>query len=150
MRPEPYQRDRHYRLIAQWWRARDADPLPAEALPATGSVVLQDEVLIAAAFVYLTNARAGYVAFPVCAPELAPVRAARALAIALRSVVQIARAAGCLFLWSATENRLIDRLLTGQAGFVRSTPHYNYFQLLDPELAPDMLVGAEYFASTGD
>lgn len=150
LRLEPYDRATHYDLIASWWRGHGAQCLPADVLPLKGSIVTRDGDPIAACFVYLMNGcRAAYLAFPVTAPDLSPRIRLAALEAALEDAVRIAHKAGCLMIWSSTENKTLDRVLTRRVGFQRTTPHYNYFLLLDPALSHDMLVGEDFDQEKG-
>ena len=128
LRLQRYDADRHYALIASWWKAHGSDCLPADVLPPTASLVTQGGKPAAACFVYLCNASAAYMAFPVSAPDLSPHTAYRAVGLA----------AGCQMIWAATASRSVDRLFS-HAGLTRSSPHTNFFMLTQPELSSDML-----------
>jgi len=150
LRLEPYEASKHYALIASWWRAQaDAKCLPSDALPPTGVIVTRDGRPIAACFVYLcTGTTAAYLAFPVCAPALRAGVSLPAIKLAVRGALDLARHAGCKLVWSATENMMIDRTLA-RVGFTRTTPHHNYFMLLDQAVSHDMLVGDDYEKQRG-
>jgi hypothetical protein len=138
VRIKRYDAARHYPLIASWWEARGNVCLPADVLPPTGSVAMVRGKPVAACFIWLTNAKAAYLAFPVNAPELSPRTAYRAVGLAIEDCVRIAREAGCEMIWAATSSRSIDRLYD-RCGLTRSSPHTNFFMLLDQGMSHDML-----------
>src|SRR5258707_1169109 len=138
LRLQRYAAARHYALITSWWKARGSECLPADILPPTASLVVQGAKPVAACFIWLTNARAAYLAFPVSAPELSPHTAYRAVGMAIDGAIAIGREAGCHMIWAATASRSVDRLYS-RAGLVRSSPHTNFFMLTRPELSSDML-----------
>jgi len=149
LRLEPYEADKHYPLIAAWWQGHDNACLPVDCLPKTGAIAVSDnDGPVAASFCFLSNSAVAFLAFPICQPGLPARTALKALAIAINGAVAIARVSGAKMIWSTTENGVVDHVYTKVAGFKRSTPHTNYFLLLDPTICPDMLVGAEYERST--
>src|SRR5437868_7219131 len=80
LRLKRYDAARDYPLIVSWWKARGDECLPADVLPLTGSLAVNSRgEPIAACFTYLTTAKAGYLAFPVSAPDLSPQTAYRAV-----------------------------------------------------------------------
>lgn len=134
-----YNAARHYPLIASWWEARGNVCLPVDVLPPTGCLAVSgDATPIAACFVWLTNARAAYLAFPVSAPGLESRTAHRAISRAIDGALRIARDAGCQMIWAATSSRSIDRLYD-RAGLVRTSAHSNFFMLIEPGMSSDML-----------
>lgn len=141
--PYPYAVFMHYDTIAAWWKARGDTCLPEDVLPATGAVVTRDGEPIAACYLWLTNAYAAYIAFPVTAPGLSPRVALRAVEMAVDGAIACARKEGCKMIWGAAENRGVDRIFQ-RKGLVRTSPPlHNYFMLLDPSISSDMLVGDE-------
>ena len=139
LRARRYDAARDYPLIASWWEARGNECLPADVLPPTASLVMLRGKPVAACFIWLTNAKAAYLAFPVSAPELVSHAAYRAVGLAIEGAIGIAREAGCQMIWAATSSRSIDRLYD-RAGLTRSSPHTNFFMLLGREgLSSDML-----------
>ena len=46
LRLQRYDADRHYALIASWWKAHGSDCLPADVLPPTASLVTQADHLM--------------------------------------------------------------------------------------------------------
>lgn len=143
LRPEAYDPAKHYRPLASWWEARGDKCLPADVLPPTGTVVTRDGAPIAACIVWLTNAKAAHIAFPVTAPGLKPREALRALTVCVEGSIEIARKAGCTMIWGSAENRGVDRIFQ-RAGLIRTTPLHSYFMLLDPAVSHDMLVGEDF------
>ena len=134
-----YDVKQHYSLIASWWKARDNECLPSDVLPPTASLVMQGGKPVAACFIWLTNAKAAYLAFPFSAPELSAHAAYRAVGLAIDGAIAIAREAGCQMIWAATSSRSIDRLYD-RAGLTRSSPHTNFFMLMGQDsLSSDML-----------
>lgn len=145
MRPEPYDQAAHYGLIASWWKEHGSEPLPADVLPPRGVVIVDGERPIAASFCYLMDGcSAAYIAFTVTEPNLRAALCVRAAQAAIEGAIEIARDAGCKMIWSATTNAVVDRIYTERCGFTRSTPHQNYFQMLDPAVSHEMLVGFEF------
>lgn len=138
LRLESYDAQRHYPLIASWWKARGSASLPAGVLPPTGSITMQGSTPVAACLVWLTNAQAAYLAFPVSAPELDARTAYRAVSLAIEGAIAIAREAGCQMIWATTASRGIDRLY-GRAGLTRTSQQGNYFMLIGEGASPDML-----------
>jgi len=138
LRLKRYDAARHYSLVASWWKARGNECLPADVLPPTASLAMLGGKPVAACFIWLTNAKAAYLAFPVSAPELAPHTAYRAVGLAIEGALEIAREAGCQMIWAATSSRSIDRLYD-RAGLTRSSPHSNFFMLMGQDISSDML-----------
>lgn len=148
LRLEPYNADKHYATLAAWWRARGDVCLPADVLPPTGAVVTRDGEPIAICAVWLSNARMGYVAFPITAPDLTPRVAYAAVEMSIKGAVDIAKLAGCRLIWGAAENRGVDRILR-KVGFTQTTPLNNYFIALDPAINHDTLVGKDFVEQKG-
>jgi len=138
LRLKRYDAARHYSLVASWWKARGNECLPADVLPPTASLAMLGGKPVAACFIWLTNAKAAYLAFPVSAPELVPHTAYRAVGLAIEGALEIAREAGCQMIWAATSSRSIDRLYD-RAGLTRSSPHSNFFMLMGQDISSDML-----------
>jgi hypothetical protein len=139
LRVKRYDAARDYPLIASWWAARDNVCLPADVLPPTACLTVNGRgTPVAACFIWLTNAKAAYLAFPVSAPELAAHTAYRAVGLAIDGALEIAREAGCQMIWAATSSRSIDRLYD-RAGLTRSSPHSNFFMLMGSGMSSDML-----------
>jgi len=149
LRLEPYDTAKHYALIAAWWKARGDECLPADVLPPTGAVVTRDGEPIALCSIWLTNAKAAYLAFPITAPGLSPKVAYASMVLAIQGAVDIAKLAGCKFIWASTANNGVDRIFTKHVGFTRTTPHHNHFLLLDPALSHDTLVGEDFHEPKG-
>lgn len=142
LRLEPYAAVRHYAKLSSWWKARGDTCLPADVLPPTGAVVTRDGKPVAMCLVWLTNASAAHVAFPIVAPELSPIISFKAVTLAVEECIGIARTAGCKFIWATAENRGVDRIFQ-RAGLTRTTPLHSYF-LLPVNVSPDILVGDDF------
>lgn len=139
LRLEPYDAAKHYDLIASWWRLNNnEEPLPADVLPPTGAVACVDDKPIAACSVWLCNAKAAYIAFPIAAPGLRPRIAHEAIALAIAGCIDIARLEDVKMIWAATTNRTVAALFEN-AGLKRTTVHTNHYLMLDPALSPDTL-----------
>jgi len=139
LRREAYEAAQHYQHIAAWWAVRGSACLPVNVLPPTGSVVIRgDDEAVAACLIWLTNAHAAYLAFPVSAPDLEPRLAYRAVGLAIEGALTVGRDAGCRMIWATTASRGIDRLYA-RAGLVRTSPQGNFFMLIGSSLSADML-----------
>jgi hypothetical protein len=143
LRLEPYRADQHYPLLQAWWKARGDQCLPADVLPPTGAVALHGDEPAAICSIWLTNAKAAYLAFPITAPELSPRLAYEAVTLAVKGAIDLAKVKGVTFIWAAAENRGVDRIFT-RLGLTRTTPLHNYFLLTDAAISHDILVGAEF------
>lgn len=148
LRLEAYDATKHYELIASWWKARGDECLPADVLPPTGAVTYHGDRPIAACSVWLTNAAAAHVAFPITAPGLSPIVSFKAVTLAVDGVIDLARAAGAKFIWASAENRGVDRIFV-RAGLQRTTPLNSYFLLLEPGMSSDILVGDDFEPQKG-
>ena len=157
LRLEPYDTEKHYPLLCAWWKARGDECLPADVLPPTGAVVETHVQVgcrsftkpIAICIVWLTNAKTAHVAFPIVEPGLSPKLSYEAVTWAIRGAVDRAKIAGCKFIWASAENRGVDRILTKQLGFTRTTPLNSYFLMTDPTISHDILVGHDFPETKG-
>lgn len=143
LRLEPYKAKQHYDIIAAWWKARDSEALPVDVLPDTGAVVTRDGDMLAYTACFLANAKFGFVAFTIAKPDLSMRETIEACALAVNGAISMAKLKGCKVIWSTTENQFLDRLYLHHTAFKRTTPHHNYYALLDPDLSIDMLDGEE-------
>lgn len=144
LRLEAYKPDRHYDLIASWWKARGDDCLPADVLPPMGALACDGETPLAACFVYmLTGTKAAYMAWPIAAPELTPRMTYEAMRLSIRATIEMARMKGATMLWSSTAHDGVAAMFERE-GLTRTTPHHNFFGTYDGAVSPDMLVGPEF------
>lgn len=149
LRLEPYDPARHYADVASWWAARGDKCLPADVLPPTGAVAYDGEEVVAACSLWLTNAKAAHLAFPIVKPDLRPIIAFRAVELVVAECIAIAQRHDVTMIWGTAEHQGVDRIFT-RAGLSRVTPQLNsYFLFLKPEVSHDILVGEEFEQQKG-
>jgi len=56
MRIEPFKAEKHYEILAGWWRAHEWPAIPVESLPRDGGyLIYMDTMPICSGFLYKTN-----------------------------------------------------------------------------------------------
>ena len=105
-----------------WRKARSVPELPADSLPSTGAVCEHDGRTLAMAWLYLSNSKLAYVAWPVTLPGLSPRLAKEALTLVLTQLIGMAKSLGFTFIITTAESKGLIRLFkqlgmleTGQA-----------------------------------
>lgn len=105
--------------ISNEWRAVHGVPeLPVEALPETGVVCERADgsKMIAMVWIYITNSKMAYVAWPVSNPQSKPREAYEALTLAVTELTSLARGLKVSYLVSTSSSRGLSKLLV-QCGF---------------------------------
>lgn len=101
----------HYETLERWWKAHGWAPVPADALPKTGVVVVGgDGAPICAGFLYATDSSLCWLEWVVADPESATETRSAALDVLISSLLFIATERGFKQVFtSARHQRLIGR-----------------------------------------
>ena len=101
-----------YPAIASIWAARAFPALPPEALPANGIIVLNDRLIVAFGFLYLSDSAIAWTEWLTTNPEAQPAQRHEALDLIIKSLEATARAAGRRILFVSLADRgLISRFI---------------------------------------
>lgn len=110
-------------LLGNAWRALHKVPqVPLEALPPTGCVAWLGEEPLAMAWLYFSNSKLAYLAWPVAKPGLAARKSRSALEACFRQLIALAREAGASFIVTTASHRGLTRLLAS-LGMKQGTEH---------------------------
>lgn len=123
MRLRPYKPE-DASMSNDWRKARKVPAVPEEALPKTGSVCLRDDgTPIAMAWLYLTNSKMTYFAWPVTSPQAAPREAKEALTLLIVELHTLARVLGFSIIFSTSTSRGLTKLLLQSGMHIAGEKH---------------------------
>ena len=116
-----------YEFINKWWDEQGFVPLEKDILPMNGlgGIIIEKEKPIAAAYLYLTNSKVGYIDNLITDPKYVSKDRFDIILMLIRACEQMANDVGCLEIWAMTENEgIIQRCKalgynTSERNFVR-------------------------------
>lgn len=97
--------------LSNEWRLRHKVPdLQPDALPPTGVVCVEGENPLAMAWLYISNSKLAYLAWPVTAPGLGPRKARQALRLACKHQVDLALVLGIKYIVATSSSRGLSKI----------------------------------------
>lgn len=107
----PYTHEDHYEEICRWWCFHDWTPIPRSHLSTIGFVVLIDNTLASAGWLYLTNSAFSWMEFIIANPDVRKEARSYALSALIDEIKTASKARGFKSIYmSAENNSLIERL----------------------------------------
>ncbi len=106
-----------------WRRQRGVPELQADALPETGCVASEGGQTLAMVWLYISNSKLAYLAWPVTRPGISPRKASQALKACFQQLISLARALGMRYLVSTSSSRGLTRLLVKSGFETENLPH---------------------------
>lgn len=111
----------HYSEIEALWSKYDFSSVPALLLPKTGYVVLENNRVIAASFIYFTDCPMSFIEWIVGDKDASPRKRIEAVQMAMGACLALAKARGCLVTYNFTENTGLEKIMTRLLGFKNET-----------------------------
>ena len=96
-----------YEYINKWWVEQGFDPPGYDILPMNGmgGVIVEKEKPIAAAYVYLTNSRMGYIDNLISDPKYTSKDRFNVILELIAACKEMAKEVGCLDVWAITNSK---------------------------------------------
>ena len=96
-----------YEYINKWWVEQGFQPVSAEVLPMNGlgGLVVEKEKPIAAAYLYLTNSKMGYIDNLISDPKYISKDRFDVILELMAACKKMAEDVGCLDMWAITNNK---------------------------------------------
>ena len=96
-----------YEYINKWWVQQGFDPPGYDILPMNGmgGVIVEKEKPIAAAYVYLTNSRMGYIDNLISDPKYTSKDRFNVILELIAACKEMAKEVGCLDVWAITNSK---------------------------------------------
>jgi hypothetical protein len=96
-----------YKYINKWWIDQDFDHLNLEILPmkGLGGLIVEKEKPIAAAYLYLTNSKMGYIDNLIADPKYKSKDRFNIILKLIAACKQMAKEVGCLEVWAITNSK---------------------------------------------
>jgi len=95
-----------YEFIDRWWDEQGFVPLEKDILPMNGlgGIIIEKDKPIAAAYLYLTNSKVGYIDNLITDPKYVSKDRFDIILMLIRACEQMANDVGCLEIWAMTES----------------------------------------------
>ena len=96
-----------YEYINKWWVEQGFKPISLEVLPmqGLGGLIIEKEKPIAAAYLYLTNSKMGYIDNLISDPEYKSKDRFNIILELIAACKQMAQEVGCLDIWAITNSK---------------------------------------------
>ena len=96
-----------YEYINRWWVEQGFKPISLEVLPmqGLGGLIIEKEKPIAAAYLYLTNSKMGYIDNLISDPEYKSKDRFNIILELIAACKQMAQEVGCLDIWAITNSK---------------------------------------------
>tara|TARA_R100000234_G_scaffold90258_1_gene58538 strand:+ start:129 stop:533 length:405 start_codon:yes stop_codon:yes gene_type:complete len=96
-----------YEYIDKWWIEQGYDAISKEILPmqGLGGLIVEKEKPIAAAYLYLTNSKMGYIDNLISDPKYVSKDRFNVIANLMAACKKMAEDVGCLDIWAITNNK---------------------------------------------
>ena len=96
-----------YEYIDKWWIEQSYDAISKEILPmqGLGGLIVEKEKPIAAAYLYLTNSKMGYIDNLISDPKYVSKDRFDVIANLMAACKKMAEDVGCLDIWAITNNK---------------------------------------------
>ncbi len=96
-----------YKYINKWWVEQGFQPVSVEVLPMNGlgGLIVEKEKPIAAAYLYLTNSKMGYIDNLISDPKYISKDRFDVILELMAACKKMAEDVGCLDMWAITNNR---------------------------------------------
>ena len=96
-----------YEYINKWWVEQGFQPVGAEVLPMNGlgGLIVEKEKPIAAAYLYLTNSKMGYIDNLISDPKYISKDRFDVILELMEACKKMAEDVGCLDIWAITNNK---------------------------------------------
>ena len=96
-----------YEYINKWWVEQGFQPVSVEVLPMNGlgGLIVEKEKPIAAAYLYLTNSKMGYIDNLISDPKYISKDRFDVILELMAACKKMAEDVGCLDMWAITNNR---------------------------------------------
>ena len=96
-----------YEYINKWWVEQGFQPVSVEVLPMNGlgGLIVEKEKPIAAAYLYLTNSKMGYIDNLISDPKYVSKDRFDVILELMAACKKMAEDVGCLDMWAITNNR---------------------------------------------
>ncbi len=115
---ELYGYEKHYSMLAAWWRAHRLPPIPRDQLSRLGAVAYLDRVPRAAVWAYKgEDVPLGWLGFALTNPANTPRQSAAALEIAMEAATYLLAQAGVRIIQAGYGTRGLSNILEKQ-GFI--------------------------------
>ena len=94
-----------YEFINEWWTEQGFTPLSKDILPMNGlgGIIIEKDKPIAAAYLYLTNSKVGYIDNLIADPKYVSKDRFDIILMLIRACEEMADNVGCLEIWAMTE-----------------------------------------------
>ena len=95
-----------YEFINRWWDEQGFVPLEKDILPMNGlgGIIIEKDKPIAAAYLYLTNSKVGYIDNLITDPKYVSKDRFDIILMLIQACEQMANDVGCLEIWAMTES----------------------------------------------
>ena len=96
-----------YKFINKWWVEQGFKPVSLEVLPmkGLGGLIIEKEKPIAAAYLYLTNSKMGYIDNLISNPKYVSKDRFNIILELMAACKKMAEDVGCLDMWAITNNK---------------------------------------------
>ena len=96
-----------YEFIDRWWDEQGFVPLEKDILPMNGlgGIIIEKDKPIAAAYLYLTNSKVGYIDNLITDPKYVSKDRFDIILKLMMACIKMAKKAGCLEIWAMSESR---------------------------------------------
>jgi len=124
-----------YEYIDRWWDEQGFAPLEKDILPmdGLGGIIIEKDKPIAAAYLYITNSKVGYIDNLITDPKYVSKDRFDIILMLIRACEQMANEVGCLEIWAMTENEgIIQRCKA--LGYKASERNFSRIYSISPNL----------------
>ncbi len=128
-----YDKRKHFPFIYGWWKEQLGETLYPELLPDSGAVVFDKDTPLYAAWIYLTNSKASFLAMAVSNPTVSKRRRAKAIGLATLFLEALAKRHGCKFIVGISGHPSLSRRMK-RNGFKDMGEHFFGMKATAPEL----------------
>ena len=96
-----------YEFINEWWTEQGFTPLSKDILPMNGlgGIIIEKDKPIAAAYLYLTNSKVGYIDNLIADPKYVSKDRFDIILMLIQAFEQMANDVGCFEIWAMTEDK---------------------------------------------
>lgn len=105
-----FEPNEHYKLVAEMWEAQNWPIIPLEGLPTTGMITFQDDIPVAAGFLYNTDSSMAWLEFIVGNPDIDYELRGQGLDLVIQGLTKVAKNMNKKMIFTVSNHkRLIDR-----------------------------------------
>lgn len=111
---EPFDEQKHYKTICEWWKWWKWPELPLESLPKTGLVACVDESPVCAGWVYRTDSNICWMEWIISNPQAGKAERHAAIELLLDALTESAELMGYKVIFTSARNQHLIRRLNGR------------------------------------